>query len=161
MSITATLLQQLTVTETLDTGVDGVGSPVVVHNALNTTATLNASSTVPGTKVSSDTVALVAGAKTIDLTALPGVGGGTIDATGLKLQAALIKNPAGNGTLTVTKGASNGYAIWGSTYSVQVPPGGSILAYFADQLADVAAGVKTIDFAGTGTQSFSVLFVLG
>lgn len=161
MSVTAKLLQQLTVTETLDTGVDAVESPVVVHNAFNVSQTLNASSTVPATKVASDTAALVAGAKTIDLTALPGVGGGTVDGTGLKLQAVLIKNPAGNGTLTVTKGASNGYALWGSTYSVQVPPGGSVLAYFADQLADVSGSAKNIDVAGTGTQSFSYSFLLG
>jgi hypothetical protein len=100
----------------------------------------------------------------LDLTALPATTG-NIDATGLKLQCLILENPAGNSAITLGKGATNGYALFGTTNTVTVAAHASYAGYlalfFPEGLPDVAGGAKTIDITGTGTQSFGLTLVFG
>lgn len=153
---------QATVVETLTSQVDGVTSPDVTHDKFNEVDSLDGTTTVPVTTVFSDTVALVGGVKTLDLTSLTGVGG-SIDATGLKLQLAYFRNPSTNTVaLTVDVGAANGYELFGgATGKIIIPIGGRNMFFGADNLDDVAAADAEIDITGTGTESFDVVLVLG
>src|SRR5688500_16341472 len=98
MAVQLNLTMNCTVIETLETNIDGIPSGQarnITHSAFNfSPGAKDASSTPSVTKVSSDTIALVAGAKTVDLTALPLVNGATLDATGLKIVAILFSNAA-------------------------------------------------------------------
>ena len=160
MSVSASLRAEVTVTETLETNVDGASNPIVTHNGFNQKKTLDADSTPPITRVYDDQVALVAGAKTLDFTSLGATGGGTFSASGLKLQAMLFVN-AGAAAMTISPGASNGYVPFGSSNSVVVPAGGYAKFYWPDTLADIDGTHKTIDIAGTGTQEFQIVLLFG
>lgn len=161
MSVEATVKLSINVEETLVTGVDDVEQPTLTHSGFSTTKKLNSTTTPPATKTYSDTVALVAGAKTLDLTSLVGTGGATITMLGLKLQALKIKNAAGNGALTITGGASDGYNLFGAAGSMVLGAEEEVCCLYNDTKDDVAAGDKNIDFAGTGTQEFDVQLVFG
>lgn len=151
-----------TAVETLDTGVDAAPSPDIVHSSFNlNNVTLNATSTVPVTTTSYQDYALVAGAITIDLTALLGVNDEIQDATGLKLQTIIINNPSGNNPITVTTGAANGFPLFGGTNSVVIPADSTLAFYVPEGLTDVAAADKNIDVSGTGTETFKVGICLG
>lgn len=172
MSIDGKFLLSMTMRETLETNVDGASSPRITHDKFNKSERISASTTPPGTKMVADTKALVAGAATIDLTALPGPGGGTIDATDLKLLAWFFGNRAGNtGDLTITPGAASPYNFNGSATGkvVAVKPNsadenpGWAAAWNGNNatIPDVAAGAKNIDVAGFGTESFDYVLVFG
>lgn len=151
-----------TAIETLDTGVDAVTSPDVVHSSFNLNdGALNASSTPPVSMTSYQTYTLSGGAFIIDLRALLGVNDESQDAVGLKLQTIIIRNPSGNNPITIGEGSTNGYPIWGAGNDVIYPAGTNQGTKFSDSLPDVAAGDKTIDIAGTGTETFSVGITLG
>jgi len=161
MSVRLTTRFHGTAIETLTSSVDGITAPDVTHDKFNTVGTFSATTTIPVTEVFSDTVALVAAAKTLDFTALAGVNG-TIDATGLKLQFFLFRNPTGNSAITIKDGASNGYNLFGdASGQVTIPAGGLCQFFGADLLQDVAAADAEIDITGTGTESFDVLLVFG
>lgn len=151
------------VREVIEAGVDAASSPTIVHNGFDLlNKTLKASGgDAPASKISFQTYALVAGAKTIDLTALLGVNDLSQDCTGLKVQQLIFVNPAGNDTLTFSPGASNPYPLFGTGNDFDLPAGATVAMYVPESLADVSGTVKTIDVAGTGTQSFSVGLVLG
>lgn len=131
-----------------------------------TRGTIKASSAVPATKAFSDSVNLVAGAATLDLTALAGPAGTTIDLTGLKVQAIKLACPASNTAgITVDRGASNAYNLFGedngSAEQVEVLPGCAVLLYQNDKLEDVDATHKDVQLAGTGTESIEIQLVAG
>lgn len=159
MSISARIQMNLTVTETLS-GDALQAAANVVHDAFNKGATLSASSAVPATNVYADEIALVAGAKSIDLTSLPALTG-TLDATGLKVQAIKFINPAGNSDITFSEGAANGYALLGSSWSLTLKAGQEAQFYLNDAAPDVATADRTIDVAGTGTETFKIILVVG
>lgn len=106
-----------------------------------------------------------AGAFTLDLTALVDAAGVAFSGLGLKVQALIIKNPAGNASINMAPGASNGYDIFGAGNDITIPGHASydnyLSFYFPEGTPDVAAGDKTLDFTGTGTQSFYLGIVLG
>lgn len=160
MSVEVVYSSILTVKETLDSGVTFISSPVVTHDGLSVGGEFNATSTPPATKVASGTATLSSGAATINLASLTGPGGGTVDFTGLKVQFVKLKNPSAN-NITLTPGASNGIDLFGASSSLTVPPGGEVMMKFADQGPDVASGDRTIDLAGTGSQTLQYLFVAG
>lgn len=162
MAVTAELTCTLSVRETLVTGVDAAGSPVITHgtNSFKTSETLTSSSTPPVTKYYAATVALVAGAKTLTLTSLTGANG-TVDMTGLKIQVFKIRNNSATNTLNVAEGASNGYPLFGASNDVTLPANGELMFFAHDGSADVAAGDATIDFAGTTTETFNVEILAG
>jgi hypothetical protein len=153
----------VTAKETLETNVDAASNPVVTHNGFNTEETLHATSTPPVTKVFYDTIALVAGAKTIDLTALAGTNGIAVDGTGLKVQQIKFRNRTSNAAMTFTEGASNGYRLGACTGWLMGVGAGvdEVGGLFRDTGPDIDGTHKTIDVAGTGTQSFDVAIWMG
>lgn len=165
-SVSAQYALTLEVTETLALGLDNVDDPSFVHSIGSPEGTLNASSTPPATKVFSDNVALVAGTKTLDLTALAGPASTSIDFTGLKVQLIALRCPTGNTLpILVQKGAANAYNLLGadnaSAETLEVLPGDDVLLRRYDTLEDVDATHKDIKFTGNGTETINVLLVAG
>lgn len=90
------------------------------------------------------TVALDAGALTIDLTASPYSG---TDKAPLR---AFFMNPSQNANeITIAIGASNGYDGFGSAFSITLQPGESV---GLESSTDIDADQKTLDITGTGAQ---------
>ena len=87
MAVSATVKAILDVRELLASGVPASsgGDAVVVHDGWNQELLLNGASAAPVTKVAAFQQALSSGAATIDLTALTGANGATVDGTGLKV----------------------------------------------------------------------------
>lgn len=160
MAVSCVWAMTASVTETLADGSLGSSANSVQHTAFNEGATINASSTPPATKVAEAVVALSGGAKTVDLTALTGTNGATIDMSGLKVQIIRIKNLGAN-AMTFVEGASNGYELMGNAWSVILASGQVLMLYGNDATPDVAAGAKTIDVTGTTTQTFELTVVAG
>jgi hypothetical protein len=167
MAVSVALSALLTVIETLETNVAFANSTLkkITHDGLNQSMTLNSGTTPPAVLVAAYEKAMSAGTATIDLTSLPQSGGlaaGTITAATYKLQALLIKNKAANtGTITVTKGASNGYQLAGATFTMPLKPGQWML-FFGNDLADDVDGThKTIDISGTGAEILQIVAVFG
>lgn len=165
MTLLSTVYElKLIVTEALD-GLD-IGlttAPNAVHQLTGLAGTSQPSGTSIITSVPwRDTVALVAGAKTLDLTSLDYGDLTAKDFTGLKVQFALFKNPSGNGTMNIKTGAANGYNIFGATASeITLIGGGAALFVNPEGTPDVSGSAKTIDIAGTGTESLEVILVAG
>lgn len=159
MSVTATVAFTCTVAETLPNNTDSAADAnrKVTHGAFDETFTLNATSNPPATTFAGFVKALTAGAATIDLTALTGTNGATVNGTGLKVQVLRVKNLGAN-DLTISTGASNGYNFGGSAV---IKPGALFMIYVVDGLPDVAAGAKNIDLAGTTTQTSEWSIVMG
>jgi hypothetical protein len=134
----------------------------VTHNLFNKSASLNASSSPAVSKVAAFEKTLAAGAGTIDLTALTGSNGGTLDGTGLKVQAVKFSNPATNTySITVETGASNGYELAGATFSVQLEPGQEVMLYGNGATPEIGSTAKTLDLTGTGSEVLDVIVVMG
>jgi len=165
MAISTTMRQTLTTVETLgSTANPAISSSnnTVTHDGFNVAVTLNASSDPDGKSVACWEETLSDGAATIDLTNLTGTNGGTVSGDGKRVRALLVKAPSDNGNvITLSKGASNGYAGLGSSFSVDLDPGCSHLFYLADQGDEVSNGVDdTLDLAGTGFTDFLELQVV-
>lgn len=164
MSVAVTYAANITTVETLATNVPAAatGGKSVTHNGYNTSATLNASSTPPATQCAYFSKALSSGAATIDLTALTGTNGSTVDFTGLKVQCAKFKNPSTNANpITVTFGAATGYLLGGAAWKFILSPGMEIVVFGNDATPDVTSLLKHIDLAGTGSQALQVSLVAG
>jgi aspartokinase len=146
--------------ETLASGVDGAGTPTILHSSFDDQGTLTASTTPPVTKCVVKVIALSAGAATIDLTTITGTNGLVQDSTGLKVQYFRVKNLGAN-TMTFTVGASNGYNLAGATFNVPLEQNQWFILYGNDATPDVAAGDRTIDVAGTAAQTFELTLVTG
>lgn len=125
----------------------------------------NASSTIPVTKESYKVYTFTAGAITIDLTSIVDAFGVTFSGSGLKVQGIVIINPAGNASINVAPGASNGYALFGAGNDITIPGNASydtfVVAWLPEGTPDVAGGAKNIDVTGTGTESFKIGLILG
>lgn len=162
MTVSASYQSNLTVKETLATGVDGIANPVVTHSQFNTNVSpMNAASTIAASKVASDTAALTAGAATIDLTSLPQAGGGTQSFTGLKVKAIKLICPEANANaITFVIGASNGYHF-GATFKYILEPGQEITVLCRNAAVAVSGSVKNIDVTGTAAQSYSYIILAG
>lgn len=156
----------LTVLETLTAGVADVfaGNAVVTHSKFNVGFNLNSTTTPAAQKVASFSKAMVGGAGTIDLTALPGTNGAIIDGTGLVVIGFLVTNPSNN-IILVGQGASNPYPVWGSSMvSLRIQKGGTILQYESNGNGfgvAISSSNKNINIAGSGTDSLNVVIVLG
>lgn len=164
MSVTLAYDSNLTVVETLEANVPAASSANrrVTHSLFNTTKALNAATVPPVTKIAAFNKALVAGAATIDLTALLGTNGATVDGTGLKVVAFKAKAPAANANeITLTEGAVDGYALAGATFKIGVKPGQEVTFYGDDDAPVIAGADKTIDMAGTGVQTLDIEIVMG
>lgn len=165
MSIAATYVSQITVVETGE-GVFLGTDNTLTTNGMNRTEGLTGSSGVPVTKYSSFRQALTAGAATIDLTSLPDYNGTPAAVTflGLKVQMIKVRGKSDNANpITITKGASNGYGLGaaGATFTIPLEPDCEATIYLDDKAPDVAAGAKTFDLTGTGSQVLEVTLVAG
>jgi hypothetical protein len=161
MAVTSSYQSKLTVTRTFDTTSADGGTATIRGD---TTQSRTATTTPAVTQAGSAEKAMTAGAGTIDLTALALQFGGTVDLTGLRLRHWKIAAPATNaGSITISKGASNGFTGFGANFSITLPPGGEWLGSDAGHAnpAAVAAGVKTLDLAGTGTDEIQLIFAAG
>lgn len=161
-TFSCTLMLQFTAQETLDSSDAPAASSDkrLTHDGFNIAAlTLNASSTPDVEKVAYFTKTLSGGAATIDLTALSH-NGQTVDMTGKKLRAIMVKFASTNvGSLNIAPGASNGYDLFGASNDITIPAQtgtlpGVVLMTCGDSAPAVAAGDKNIDLTGTGTESF-------
>lgn len=164
MAITVTFQSLTTVAEEIANNADSLASnaKTVTHSAFNTAATLNAGSTPPATLNAQFVQALSNGAATIDLTTLTGTNGKVVSGSGLKVQVLKLKAKGTNANvITAAKGASNGYELAGAAWSVALMPGQEVTFFGNDATPDIAAGAKTIDLAGTGTQSLEVVVIMG
>jgi hypothetical protein len=165
-TVSAVYALQATVTETFTGEYVSSGDNTITINGLNETGTLNASSSVPATKVASGQLTMTAGAATLDLTALVNTAsaGQTVTHTGLKPQIMILRNLSTNANnMTVGKGASNGWSpvAAGTTWSLPLAPAQSHMFLLKDLAIDVAAGAKDIDVAGTGSQILEWTIVSG
>lgn len=139
-------------------------NPDFTVNGLNFTDTLTAATTPPVTMQAAGTIALVAGAATLDLTSLPDYNGtaGQQDGTGLKVQRAIFHNPPTNANdVTIVQGAANAYGLLGATFSITLAPDQKAQFDLDDASPDVASGAKNIDISGTGSQELDYHIVLG
>ena len=94
------------------------------------------------------TKAMVAGAATIDFTAAPYSGG-----TKTPIRVFLM-NPAANAnSITIVKGATNGYAGFGAAFSITLAPGESVQL---DGSSALSATNCTLDISGTLAQTLVV-----
>lgn len=155
------------VVETVASGLDNVTDKPITHSIGADIGTLNASSTPAVTETFSDTIALAAGAGTLDLTSLAGPSGTTIDFTGLKVQVIKIKTPATNaGSIIIEhEDAVTGYNLFGddngSDESIEVPPDTLLEFKYNDKLEDVDGTHKDLKFTGTGTDGMQLQLTAG
>ena len=154
---------QVTTVETISSGVPAAaGSADITHSGYDTSATLTPTSTPAADTVAYEQFALSAGAATIDLTSLVGPGGAAVTLNGKKVRLIRFSNPSTNAnSITVAKGAANGYTGLGSSFSVTVPPGGDVTFYDGGGGVAVDATHKTLDLTGTGSQVLNVSVVGG
>lgn len=167
-AITARYDLLLEVDETLALSQDlSAAETTFQHKTTETTrGTRTTSSPVPVTKTFSDKLNLVAGALTLDLTALTGPSGTTVDFTGLKVQNLKLACPAANTAgITVDRGAANPYNLFGedngSAEQVEILPGCSLEMAWNDNAEDVDATHSDVQFAGTGTEAIEIILVAG
>jgi hypothetical protein len=164
-TVGVTYLETLTAVHTVTGTFISSSDPTVTTALSGESLTLTASTTPPVTKVASGTATMTAGAVTLDLTALSGLTADeTISFSGLKVQFAFFRSPSTNANvLTVGKGASNGYGLSaaGGAWSVALDPDSSVLRRIEDTAPDVAGGAKTIDIAGTGSQTVEYILIAG
>ena len=163
MSVTVTYQSTITVVETLEGNAPAAtdANKKVTHNAFNTSKSLTGASSQPVTKCAFFEQALAAGVATIDLTALTGTNGASVDMSGLKVQQIKFKNKAGNNVVTIGEGALNGYELAGSGWQVALQAGQEFVIDGNDATPDVGAAAKEIDLAGTGTDEIEVSIVCG
>lgn len=162
MSVSVDYAAKCTVTETLpnNTGSAAAAKRVVTHEEYNETASLNAASTPPATLLAEFLLTLSSGAATVDLRNLVGTNGAVVDGNGLKVQVLRIKNLGAN-IMTIVPGASNGIDLLGASSSLTIQPLGHAMIYFNDSGPDIAAADKTLDVAGTGSQTSEWTIVMG
>ncbi len=156
-------MAMLNITKIFDTtDAPSANQGTLVHDQYNQQVDLSATSDPTATGMMVDDGPLVAGARTIDLTACDGGNQNTVDLTGKKMLALLFVNPAGNAAMTISPGGvSNPYEPFGASNDVVVPAGGFLLAHFDDELAAVGSGAKNLSISGTGTQSYKLIALFG
>lgn len=158
MAVTSQYAFKIFATETVSG--DGFSSQSLVHADYDETGTLSSSSAAPITKIVSKLVTLTTGAYTIDLTTITGTNGVAQDGTGLKVQMIRVKNLGAN-NMTFSEGASNGLSLFGSSWSKVVYPSGVWQEFLNEGSPDIASGDRTIDVAGTGSQTFELTVLMG
>lgn len=164
MAVALNLQLIMDIFETLATGVPAASTAgaTIEHANWNQTLALDANTTVPITKTAIFQKALVAGAVTVDLTALTGSNGAAVTLSGLKVQALYLKNPTTNAnTIKVKVGAANGYQVAGAAWEVTLSPGQWMVLYGHDLTPDVGGAAKDLDLTGTGTQALDMAIVAG
>jgi len=156
MSIEVKYSSGLKTVETLDVNVPAASSAdkTVTHDGFDTSL-----EAMTGTYCAYFTLALVDGAATVDLRALTGTYGVTIDGNGLKVKGFRVKNLGAN-ALTITPGAANGIDLFGASSSVTLNQNDEITLKL-NAAPSISATDKTLDCAGTGTQTSRWTIIIG
>ena len=162
MSVYVNYKSVLDTAETLATNATHQATPVI-NAALDTTLTNQGGATSPAcTKRGGTDFALTGGAGTIDLTAMTGTNGVSVDGTGLRVQFAKFLNPATNANpITVKKGVTNGYDGFGAAFLIILAPGAEALIRLNDSGSDIGSSNKTLDLVGTLVQPLSYEIIVG
>jgi hypothetical protein len=163
VAISATIRTELVAIDSAP-ALAGLSAQTLQFDAYNTSATIS-----PTGKKANCVVTLTAGAATLDLTAVSDPAG-TQNFNGLKVQAFKIRNTSAT-VVTISKGGSNGYALSGtSAFTIPIPPAyttggvtyyGEVTMFIPEFSQDVDGTHKTIDFAGSGTESLQVTLIAG
>lgn len=164
MSVSLQYAANLSVTEVLEnnTAPYAEANRKVVSTQFNSGGNYNAGSTPAVSAHAASQQALTAGAATIDLTALTGANGVSVDMTGKKIEFVKLIAAADNGAaITVEPGAANGYNLFGASFAIVLQPGQEITVKLAEGAPDVGATAKEIDLSGTGDDSLSYVFIGG
>ena len=107
-------------------------------------------------------VALIAGAKTLDLTALPDAILGTTTMSGLKLRHLQLQAPSTNaGALTIAVGAANGYSGIIGAAAIVLAAGDNVVLGPLNGTIAVDGTHKTLDLSGTATDKLNVVLGFG
>ncbi|TVQ59912.1 MAG: hypothetical protein EA379_09535 [Phycisphaerales bacterium] len=168
MTVSLTYRSNLTATETIanNAGSLATNGRTVVHDAFDTVRAGGAAGTTQ--IVAAFTVAMTAGAATIDLRALTGTNGATVDGNGKKVLYAKFQAAAGNANpITIEAGASDGYPIFGADGEVTLPARATseaiseVLIALGTSAPAISSSAKEIDISGTGTQAVNVIIILG
>ncbi len=162
----ATVLSKIDVTENVQDA-PGASGKTITNTAMNPSQSqYNATSTPPATNYSADNWTLTGGAATIDLTDLPGLQA-NIDAVGKKVRVLRIQGAVGNGALTISPGAVNGYELFGSGNDLVYPAGNTkpFQMEFDDAAPDITdvsgSGESQIDLSGTADDVFEIEILVG
>lgn len=163
MSVSVTYTSNLTVVETLAANVAAMSDRSVTHSLFNTQLSAqNAQSSPPAVLVASFEQAMADGSATIDLTALTGTNGAVVSGTGLRVQYMKLINKSSNAnSITIAKGASDGYDGFGGDFSVTLAPGAEMLLRTKDAGGDIGSSNKTLDVSGVGSQVLQAIIVMG
>lgn len=159
MSLSVQIQSKVTTTETLS-GDDLNANSTLLHNGYDTDRTLTSATTPDVTKAAYQTVTLSGGAATIDLTSLL-LNASAVTLDGTQPRGVHLKN-TGAASMTIAKGASNGYTGFGASFSVTLPPNaGFLMEWGTDNATAVSSTVKTLDITGTGTDTLQVSVAAG
>lgn len=154
----------VTVAETPETNVPAApaSSRVNLHTLFNTSKSLDGTTTPAVSKNAIFDKALVAGAGTIDLTALTAINNLAVTFSGLKVQVWKFKAKSGNAAaVTIKFGSANPYNLLGTSWLLTLEPGQELGGYTAGAAPVVGASAKNIDLTGTGTDAVEVSLVAG
>lgn len=163
MSATLTFSPTIQAAETLTSGVTFTSDAVITHAITDLALALTGSSSPPVSVVVEGQFAMSGGAGTINMAALTGANGATVDATGLKPRFAVLRNPSTNtGSIVIADGAANGHNFFGDgSGQITLKVGQWAILYFAGNADAVASGDRTIDLTGTGTEALDYFLVFG
>lgn len=143
-----------------NTGDTTAANRTIIHDQYDVSETLDGTTTPAVTQVAGFLMTLVAGAKTIDLTALVSTNGATLSGSGLKVQLLRIKNLGAN-AMTIKGGAANGHDMFGSTDGIVIQPGGILHIKTNGGGTSIDATHKNWDVTGTTTQTAQFTILLG
>lgn len=161
----AKYLSRLPVTDitALTTPASATDSTEVIGDAWDSNSlTLNSGSDPAVTAGAQVTGALTDGAATIDFRAVS-LNGAAVDGNGLRVKGFKFKN-LGAAAMTLTPGASNGLKVMGTAFSITLPPLGEVTWFCgvgSDGIENIDATHKTMDIAGTGTDTYRLTALMG
>lgn len=160
MSINRVLFQStIDVNETING--DDLVAATISRNTFNSRKELTPTSDPPVSVHVAGSLSVTSSGLTINLASVAGDVFAAQNLTGLQVVLAKFKASADNvSNVTIGEGASNGYSLLGSGWSITLMPGQEITFYCADQAPTVASGDRTIDLdnVGTGTEENVVEF---
>jgi hypothetical protein len=166
--VRATRMLELTAVEELQ-GLPGAQGSQVTNDDFNVAAANYSPTTTPPVSrhvsIDETILAMTGSAVTIDLTACPGGTQSNIDGTGKKVQRIFLRNE-GNAVMILQQGAADPYLLFGSGNAIQLPAKSGVLVaeldvWYADLLADIAAGVKNLRLTGGSGQPYSLAIWFG
>lgn len=163
MSVTINYTSKLNVTEVLEANVLAATDKTVQYGGYDAVVQATGASSPPATKSAVFEKALAAGVGTIDLTALVGTNGVTVDGSGLRVQFAKFRNKSTSTSAILIKfGAANPYTGFGATFQLSLAAGAEVLLRTLDAGADVAAGCKNLDLSSDDVDAIlECVIVLG